>query len=139
MILTGVRTYIERDVRDLAQMGDEEKFIRFMTSAAARTGSLLNLSAMARDVGGQSVDGGTLAVRPDFLQYRLPAASLLRQYDEEDDQSAEASTKFPEVINVLLDSGASVKTKDKEGRKALDFARRNNKLKKSEAIGRLRG
>ncbi len=51
MILTGVRTYIERDVRDLAQMGDEEKFIRFMTSAAARTGSLLNLSAMARDVG----------------------------------------------------------------------------------------
>ncbi|MBQ9526813.1 MAG: ATP-binding protein [Fretibacterium sp.] len=46
-----VRTYIERDVRDLAQVGDEEKFIRFMTSAAARTGSLLNLSAMARDVG----------------------------------------------------------------------------------------
>ena len=46
-----VRTYIERDVHDLAQVADEEKFIRFMTSAASRTGSLLNLSAMARDVG----------------------------------------------------------------------------------------
>ena len=46
-----VRTYIERDVHDLAQVGDEGKFVRFMTSAASRTGSLLNLSAMARDVG----------------------------------------------------------------------------------------
>ncbi|MBQ9565325.1 MAG: ATP-binding protein [Synergistaceae bacterium] len=44
-----VRTYLERDVRDLAQVGDEGKFIRFMTCAASRTGSLLNLSAMARD------------------------------------------------------------------------------------------
>lgn len=46
-----VRTYIERDVRDLAQVGDEGKFLRFMISAAARTGSLLNLSELARDVG----------------------------------------------------------------------------------------
>ncbi|MCR5347431.1 MAG: ATP-binding protein [Fretibacterium sp.] len=46
-----VRTYIERDVHDLAQVGDEGKFIRFMSSTAGRTGSLLNLSAMARDVG----------------------------------------------------------------------------------------
>ena len=46
-----VRTYIERDMRDLAQVGDEGKFLRFMISAAARTGSLLNLSELARDVG----------------------------------------------------------------------------------------
>ena len=46
-----VRTYIERDMRDLAQVGDERKFINFMISAAGRTGNLLNLSAMARDVG----------------------------------------------------------------------------------------
>jgi len=46
-----VRTYIERDVHDLTQVGDEGKFIRFMISAAARTGSLLNLSEIARDVG----------------------------------------------------------------------------------------
>jgi hypothetical protein len=46
-----VRTYIERDVHDLTQVGDERKFIRFMISAAARTGSLLNLAEIARDVG----------------------------------------------------------------------------------------
>ena len=46
-----VRTYIERDVHDLTQVGDEGKFIRFMISAAARTGSLLNLAEIARDVG----------------------------------------------------------------------------------------
>jgi predicted AAA+ superfamily ATPase len=46
-----VKTYIERDVRDLTQVGDEIKFLRFMTAAAANTGHLLNLSSFARDVG----------------------------------------------------------------------------------------
>ena len=46
-----VRTYIERDVRDLAQVGDEVKFTQFMTVAASRTGQLLNLASLARDVG----------------------------------------------------------------------------------------
>lgn len=45
------RTYIERDVRDLAQVGDEVKFLNFMTAAAAMTGQLLNLASVARDVG----------------------------------------------------------------------------------------
>jgi len=46
-----VRTYIERDVRDLAQVGDEVKFIQFMTVAASCTGQLLNAASLARDVG----------------------------------------------------------------------------------------
>jgi len=46
-----VKTYIERDVRDLAQVGDEVKFIQFLTVAASITGQLLNLASMARDVG----------------------------------------------------------------------------------------
>jgi predicted AAA+ superfamily ATPase len=46
-----VKTYIERDVRDLSQVGDEVKFIRFMTVMAGCTGQLLNLSSAARDVG----------------------------------------------------------------------------------------
>lgn len=46
-----VRTYIERDVRDLSDIGDEVKFTRFMTVVAASTGQLLNLASMARDVG----------------------------------------------------------------------------------------
>ena len=46
-----VRTYIERDVRDLSEIGDTVKFTRFMTAAAASTGQLVNLSSLARDVG----------------------------------------------------------------------------------------
>jgi predicted AAA+ superfamily ATPase len=46
-----VRTYIERDVRDLAQVGDEVKFIQFMNVTASYTGQLLNVASLARDVG----------------------------------------------------------------------------------------
>lgn len=46
-----VRTYIERDVRDLSEIGDTVKFSRFMVAAAASTGQLVNLTSMARDVG----------------------------------------------------------------------------------------
>jgi predicted AAA+ superfamily ATPase len=46
-----VKTYIERDVRDLAQVGDEIKFVQFLTSAASCTAQLLNLASIARDVG----------------------------------------------------------------------------------------
>ncbi len=46
-----VRTYIERDVRDLSEIGDTIKFTRFMTAAAASTGQLVNIASMARDVG----------------------------------------------------------------------------------------
>ncbi|MCD8224296.1 MAG: ATP-binding protein [Clostridiales bacterium] len=46
-----VRTYIERDVRELAQVGDEVKFIRFMSAIAGMTGQLLNLQSVANDVG----------------------------------------------------------------------------------------
>jgi len=46
-----VRTYIERDVRELSEVGDIVKFTRFMTAAAAATGQLVNLSSLARDVG----------------------------------------------------------------------------------------
>ena len=46
-----VKTYIERDVRELTQVGDEVKFMRFMTAIAAQAGQLLNLASLARDVG----------------------------------------------------------------------------------------
>ncbi len=45
-----VQTYLQRDVRALASVGDELAFMRFLRAAAARTGQLLNLAAMARDV-----------------------------------------------------------------------------------------
>ncbi|MDR1932569.1 MAG: ATP-binding protein, partial [Spirochaetales bacterium] len=48
---TYTKTYIERDVRDLTQVGDERLFLQFLTVAAGRTGNLLNLSSLANDVG----------------------------------------------------------------------------------------
>lgn len=45
------KTYIERDVRELTQVGDELKFIRFMTVIAGRTAQMLNLTAIANEVG----------------------------------------------------------------------------------------
>lgn len=46
-----VRTYIERDVRDLSEIGDTVKFTNFMIAAAASTGQLVNVASLARDVG----------------------------------------------------------------------------------------
>jgi len=45
------KTYIERDVKDLAQVGDELKFLKFMTALAARTSQVLNVSNLANEVG----------------------------------------------------------------------------------------
>jgi len=48
---TYVRTYIERDVRELSQVADELKFYQFMTAVAAMNGQLLNMASLSRDVG----------------------------------------------------------------------------------------
>ncbi len=45
-----VRTYLERDVRQLINIGDEVKFITFLKVAAARTGQELNIADIARNV-----------------------------------------------------------------------------------------
>lgn len=44
-----LQTYLQRDVKDLAQVGDEAAFLRFLRAAAARTAQMLNLSDLARD------------------------------------------------------------------------------------------
>ena len=42
-------TYIERDVKELAESIDSLKFLRFMTAVAARCGQMLNVAEVARD------------------------------------------------------------------------------------------
>jgi hypothetical protein len=44
-----VQTYLQRDIRDLARVGDEMAFLRFLRAAAARSGQLLNMAELARD------------------------------------------------------------------------------------------
>ncbi len=45
------QTYLERDVRDLLNVGDIESFGRFIRLCAGRCGHLLNASALAADAG----------------------------------------------------------------------------------------
>lgn len=45
-----VRTYLERDIRDMITIKDEIKFLTFMSAVAARVGQELNLSNIAKDV-----------------------------------------------------------------------------------------
>lgn len=46
-----VSTYLERDVRQIANINDLNDFTRFMTSVASRSGELLNYSNIAQEVG----------------------------------------------------------------------------------------
>lgn len=46
-----IKTYIEQDVRDLAQVGNILAFEKFMVSVASRNGELLNYASIASDAG----------------------------------------------------------------------------------------
>lgn len=46
-----VQTYLERDVRDLTQVGNELDFFRFLSGVAARTGQMVNYADLAKDTG----------------------------------------------------------------------------------------
>ena len=45
------RTYLDRDVSKLGQVGDLQQFEKFMIAMAARTGQLLNIADLAKDTG----------------------------------------------------------------------------------------
>jgi len=46
-----ITTYLERDIRNLTDVGDLGQFERFLVSCAVRTGQILNLSEIGRDIG----------------------------------------------------------------------------------------
>lgn len=46
-----MQTYMERDIRELIEIKNESRFLKFIACVAARTGQELNLSDLGRDVG----------------------------------------------------------------------------------------
>lgn len=46
-----LNTYLERDIHQLEQVGDTLSFLQFMTTLAARTGELLNMDSIAKEIG----------------------------------------------------------------------------------------
>jgi len=69
-----VNTYMERDVKQIQNIGDEVKFYQFMQVVAAKSGSLLNVQGIAKDIGiSHSVCESWLSVlRASNIIYLLP-------------------------------------------------------------------
>jgi predicted AAA+ superfamily ATPase len=67
-------TYVERDVRQISRVADLLQFQRFMRLMAARAGQMLNLNALAHDLGvAQTTARDWLAVlEASYIVFRLP-------------------------------------------------------------------
>lgn len=74
---TYVRTYIERDVRNLINVKDENKFVKFISSVAARTAQEYNSSDIASDIGvdSKTVDEWISILKNTNLIYMLQSYS----------------------------------------------------------------
>jgi len=68
------RTYVERDVRDIANIGNLEAFQRFVRLCAGRCGQLLNLSSLASDCGISHTTAGhwISILQAGFIIHLLP-------------------------------------------------------------------
>lgn len=68
-----VRTYIERDVRQLVNVQDLNDFQRFMMLLAGRVGSILNVESLANDVGvaHNTIKNWLSILEASYLIYRL--------------------------------------------------------------------
>lgn len=69
-----VASYLERDVREISRVADLLQFQRFMRLMAARCGQLLNLNAVANELGiAQTTARDWLAVlEASYIAFRLP-------------------------------------------------------------------
>lgn len=70
-----VQTYVERDVRALVQLRDLSVFQRFLTLLAGRIGQLVNLTALANDVGvsAQTIRNWLSVLKATYVVFELPS------------------------------------------------------------------
>lgn len=75
-----VQTYVERDLRDLAQIGDLSAFVRLAKLAFLRTGGLINHASLARDADlGRSTAIRWLSIlETSYLLTSIPAFATSR-------------------------------------------------------------
>ncbi|MBD3280214.1 DUF4143 domain-containing protein [Candidatus Dojkabacteria bacterium] len=68
-----VTTYIERDVRQVKNIGDLSNFQRFLQLLAGRNGQILNLSSLANDVGVsyKTIDSWVSLLEATYIAFRL--------------------------------------------------------------------
>jgi len=46
-----IQSYLQRDIKELTQVGDELTFLKFLIAVAARTSQILNYAEISRDIG----------------------------------------------------------------------------------------
>src|SRR5699024_7172987 len=68
-----IKTYIERDIRELINIKYEVKFLKFISAVAARTGQEYNASEIGKDVGidNKTVDEWMSILKNTFLVFLL--------------------------------------------------------------------
>ena len=68
-----VFTYVERDVRQMKNIGSLASFQRFLTLGAGRVGQLVNLSSLARDTGVsyKTIDAWLSILEASYIIFRL--------------------------------------------------------------------
>src|SRR5450759_3471883 len=68
-----IRTYIERDVRQIKNITDLNAFERFLRLCAGRTGQLLNMNSLAIESGidNKTIDSWIGVLESSFIVYRL--------------------------------------------------------------------
>ena len=91
-----MRSYIERDVRDLLAVKDEAKFYRFVVACAARSGQLFNASGVGEVVG---IDGKTALSWLSVLQ----ASGLVRMLEPFWPNMEKRLSKMPKLY--FMDTG----------------------------------
>lgn len=106
-----VKTYIERDLRQLIEVRDLSSFQRFLKMCAAHSGQLLNLSALANDCG---ITHNTAKSWISILEASFLVA-LLRPHFENFNKRL---VKTPKLY--FLDSGLACYLLDIKNRKHLD-------------------
>ncbi len=107
-----VKTYLEKDVRDLLRIKDQMQFLKFMKLCAARIGSLFNASEIGNEVG---VDGKTISHWLSVLQASY-LITLLPPYYE---NITKRIVKTPKLY--FNDTGLACYLLDIESPKQLDM------------------
>ena len=69
-----IRTYLERDVRLIRNIGDILLFSKFLKICASRTSQLLNMSSIAKELGVEhkTLDAWLSVLESSYILYRLP-------------------------------------------------------------------
>lgn len=68
-----IQTYVERDVRDILNVTDLSKFIKFIRLCAGRIGQILNMTSLANETGiaASTAEGWLSVLEASYICYRL--------------------------------------------------------------------